>query len=454
MWIFFVLLAGAVGAGVFYILHEPVERKAERVLRQASAAQEDLRRAGIQEGLGEQFDQASRLLDEARNDWEHGEWAACLARGEDALRRFRLIQGLSNHDFAGSGQIISLSGRVEVQRAHEPRWERARERQALFNGDFVRTASDASAEILFSDGTVFKVGPESLLEVHRGARAGRTPTAGEVKVRVGQVNVFTALSPSSVVTDAARADVAHESRVGVAVLDDSSTIVAAYEGRARVTGSDGQSVDLGRRQAVTADTAGALSARRAVPEPPTLQQPPANHMINLDRENRVVLSWREVAGATRYDLQVSRSRLFNPGALEFETNRRTANTATLSVMLPGTYHWRVAALSAAGERSEWSSARSFQALRDTRMVEMFDTTPPKLEDIRWTQMGNVFIFQGKTQLGTTVTINGEPVEVTGDGTFRKAVTLYREGRVDVVIRATDPSGNVSEHTEQVLVEVD
>lgn len=454
LWALFVVLAAVVTAGIFYVLHEPVEKRAERVLRRASAAQEEVRRAGIREGLDAEFDQASRLLDEARTDWQNGDWAACLARGEDALRRFQLLLGLVNQDFTGSGQIISLAGRVEVQRAHQARWERGRERQSLYNGDFVRTASDASAEILFSDGTVFKVGPDSLLEVHRGARAGRTPTAGEVKVKVGQINVYTALSPSTVVTEAARADVEQESRVGVAVLEDTSTVVAAYEGRARVTGSGGQALDLGRRQAVTADARGALSGRRAVPEPPQLEQPAANHLINLDRENRVSLGWRAVPGAVYYDLQVSRSRLFTPGTLEFETNRRTANSATLSLLLPGTYHWRVAALTATGERSEWSPSRSFRVLRDTRMVELLDATPPPLQDIRWTQMGNVFIFQGRTHPGTTVTINGEPAEVGGDGSFRKAVSLYRDGWVPVVIRATDPAGNMSEHRETVLVEVE
>lgn len=454
MWVVFILLAGAVVAGGLYVLHEPLEKRAERVLRQASAAQEEVQRTGIREGLDTEFDQASRLLEEARVDWQAREWAACLARGEDALRRFQLLLGLANHGFAGSGQIISLNGRVEVQRANQVRWERARERQSLYNGDFVRTAVDGSAEILFSDGTVFKVGPDSLLEVHRGARVGRSPTAGEVKVKVGQINVYTALSPSSVVTEAARADVDTDSRVGVEVSEDSSTAVAAYEGRARVTGSTGQMVELGRRQAVSAGAGGALSGRRAIPDPPTLDTPLANHMVNLDQGNRVALQWRTVPGAALYDLQVSRSRLFTAGTLEFETNRRASTSATLNILLPGTYYWRVAALSHEGERSEWSPPRSFRAVRDTRMVEAVDTTPPILEVSRPRQMGNVFIFQGKTEPGTTVTINAEPVEVGGDGGFRKAVSLYREGWNTVVIRATDPAGNTSEHRETVFVEVE
>ena len=118
---------------------------------------------------------------------------------------------------SAAGRSSRLQGKVEVQRANQTEWDKAREKQPLYNGDFIKTGPDASAEIIFSDSTVYRVGPDSLLEVHREARTGREPSAGEVKVKVGQVNVYTATNPSSVVTDAARAEVDRDSRVGVEV---------------------------------------------------------------------------------------------------------------------------------------------------------------------------------------------------------------------------------------------
>ena len=61
---FFVLLAGGVLAGVLYFLHEPIEKQALHALRRATAAQDEVRRAGISESLAPEYDQASRLLDE------------------------------------------------------------------------------------------------------------------------------------------------------------------------------------------------------------------------------------------------------------------------------------------------------------------------------------------------------------------------------------------------------
>ena len=451
--IFLVFLAGGILGSVLYFTHEPAEARAQRALRRASTAQEEIQRAGFPESLSGEFEQASHLLEEARSDWARKDFPACIARAEDSLQRFQLLSGLANREFAGSGQIIALNGKVEVQRANQTRWEKGREKPPLYNGDFIKTGSDAFAEVLFSDSTVYKVGPDSLLEVHREARGGRTPSSAEVKVKSGQVNVYTASNSSSVVTDAARADIESDSRVGVEVAEDSATVVSSYSGKARVIGSTGERVELGTRQAVSAAPGGKLGHQRAVPEAPALEKPPVNFLANLDLSNRVDLGWREVVGCTGYELQVSRSRLFAASNLEFSVQRST-NSAAVKILRAGTYYWRVAALGIEHVRSEWSSPRAFKAFAGPRVEALSDTTPPKLEVQKPTQMGNFFIIQGITIPGAMVTVNGEPVEVQGDGTFKKAVALNREGWNTIVIRATDPSGNTAEDRKSVYVEVE
>ncbi|MCX7896174.1 MAG: hypothetical protein N2447_09540, partial [Thermoanaerobaculum sp.] len=316
-----VLLAAGLGLLGWTLLHEPVEKRAGRLIQQATAAEEELRRAGISEGLASEFEQGSKLLAEAKLDFANRDFAASAARAEDALHRFQLLLRLVNREFVGAAQIIAVSGRAEVQRANQTAWEKAKERLALYNGDFLKTSGDAVVELLFADGTVYRVGPDSLLEIHREARGGRRGEAGEVKVKVGQVNVSTALNPSTVVTDAAGVSIQQESRVGLEVAEDASTTVAAYAGKARVTGAAGEAVDLADRQAVTATREGRLSPRRAVPEPPVPESPQANALLNMDQTDRVVLTWRRVPTAEAYRVQVSRSRLFAPANLEVEATR-------------------------------------------------------------------------------------------------------------------------------------
>ena len=363
-----VLALGAIGGG-WYFLHEPVARHAERTLQHASAAREEVRRAGITEGLNTEFDQASRLLEEAHRDCDRKDYPACLARAEDALRRFELLSGLVNREFVGSGQLIAVQGKVEVQRANQSVWERAREKQALYNGDFVKTGSGASAEVLFSDGTVYRIGPDSLLEVHREARPGRAGLTGEVKVKVGQVNVYTALNPSSVLTDSARAEVDRDSRVGVEVADDSTTTVAAYTGRAAVTGIDGQRIDLSSQQAVSAAAGWQPSGRVGwFPTRPCWRTRPPIARQPRHQGDRVNLRWRQSAGADCVRPAGEPLAVFRPADLEFETSRRSTNQAVLKIHRPGTYYWRVCdARRRQRLRSEWSDPRAFKAFTGTRV---------------------------------------------------------------------------------------
>ncbi|MFH1177519.1 MAG: FecR domain-containing protein [Acidobacteriota bacterium] len=450
----FIVLAGALVAGGFFVLHEPPQRRAQRLLQRASVAQEEVRRSGVSEGLSSEFDQASSLLETARHDLARNDYSACAARAEEALRRFELLAGLVNRELVGSGQIVALQGKVEVQRANQTRWETAHEKQRLYNGDFIKTSREGAADILFSDGTVCRVGPNSLLEVHRTGRSERESSGGEVKVKVGQVNVYTTTSPSLVLTDAARAEVDRDSRMGVEVGPDTTTHVSSYSGKARVTGASGERIDLGAQQAVTANAQGKLGKRQAVPDVPALEEPRANAIVNLDTGTRVELRWRPVPGSTGYHLQVSRSRLFAPFNIEVESDRRPQSAAALQVLRPGTYHWRVAALGTESVRSEWSSPRAFKAYSGPRVKELADTTPAKLEVQPAQQIGHFFLVQGVTESGAIVTINGEAVEVGGDGTFKKAVVFGRAGWNTILVRAIDPAGNTSEHRESVLVEVD
>jgi len=449
----FLLLAAGIGGGIFYYLHEPASAKAQRLLQRASVLQEEVRRAGVSEGLASEYEQASHLLEEARRDFERADWVPCIARADEARERFELLAGLLIREFVGASQIVALQGRVEVQRANQTGWETAKEKERLYNGDFIKTSTDGSADLLFADGTVYRIGPDSLLEVHRGARGGADASGGEVKVRVGQVNVYTVTNPSLVVTEAVRAEVDRESRAGVEVLDDSSTTVAAYSGRARVRGATGEGMELRQQQAVRAAPDGKLGSRKPVPDVPMLEAPRANALYDMDSTDRVELRWRKVHGVVAYHLQVSRSRLFNP-PLEVDSPGRLAEGAALRILRSGTYFWRVAAIAEDRGRSEGSPPRAFKAFSGPRVQELADTTPAKLVVLRPTQMGHFFLVQGTTEPGATVTVNDEAVAVAGDGSFKKAVMFNREGWNTIIVRATDPAGNTSEYRESVLVEAD
>ncbi len=68
------------------------------------------------------------------------------------------------------------------------------------------------------------------------------------------------------------------------------------------------------------------------------------------------------------------------------------------------------------------------------------------------QMGNLFLIFGKTDSGATVTVNGESADVEPDGTFRKTITIDRDGYAMLIVKATDASGNETVKRIKVFVE--
>ena len=150
---------------------------------------------------------------------------------------------------------------------------------------------------------------------------------------------------------------------------------------------------------------------------------------------------------------MSRSKSFDTEQLDVDAPRLDQDSARLRLVAAGTYFWRVAALGEGTAPSEWSAVRRFRVFSTSSQHLLEDTTPPELTVNQPQQLGHMFIFEGATEASATVTINGEKVELDVDGRFRKTIEIFDEGWIDIVIVAVDPSGNRTERTERVFVEV-
>jgi len=67
-------------------------------------------------------------------------------------------------------------------------------------------------------------------------------------------------------------------------------------------------------------------------------------------------------------------------------------------------------------------------------------------------MGNLFLIFGRTDPGAIVTVNAEPADVEPDGSFKKTITIEREGYSTLVIKAVDAGGNETVRPVRVFVE--
>jgi len=159
-----------------------------------------------------------------------------------------------------------------------------------------------------------------------------------------------------------------------------------------------------------------------------------------------------VPGASGYQLEVSRSRLFS--TLEINA-KRPKTTAGARVTSEGTFYWRVASLGADGDAGPYSQFRRFRVSgggKGPTNASGGDTVPPELNLKAPFGVGGAnYIIEGTTEPGATVFINNEEVEVESSGHFKKLISLGKIGRNDIIVKAVDPAGNPNVKSQSVIV---
>ena len=449
-----VLSVGAIAAALVFFAYKslnlPPQARASRAIDRAAAALADAEGQTLPAQWRGELRNASEQLDSARAAFIDGRWEEAESSADGARRRFEALAGAGG-ELIGAGKFFSLEGRVEIQRAGQTGWESAREQQPVFNGDFVRTGRDGEAEVLFADGSLYRIAANSLLEIHNEMSP---ESSGTVKMVVGRINVYTSGTPSTVTTDSAQTEIDRDSRVAVDVnADNQETRVATFQGSAKVRSLGGDEVVISERETVAARASGTISEKQTIPAAPLPVSPQNNVGFDVSERQVVELAWRGRPKDGNVHLQVSRSKNFDSAQLEVDAANLARDTARLKLVNPGTYFWRVACRRADSPSSEWSTARRFRVFSSADNQVPEDTLPPDLVVNPPQQLGRMFIIEGTTEIGAVITVNGERVELGRAGKFRKTVEMFKEGWSDILIVATDPSGNRSEHRERVFVEV-
>ena len=220
-----VLVVIAAAAIVGYSLNKrsarSPEEKAQREIASAAALVERATAATGAARRGSQLAQARDFLQGAQDSFAKKSYDAAFRLAVESQSYAQRALGSSSTEEAGDASFIFVEGDVSLQTAGRSSFEPARQRQSLFDGDFIRTGRTGSAEIMFSDGTLYTIRPGSLFEVRRPAQ--RETGGSRIKMVSGAINVDTAAGNSTVSTDAATASIESESRVSVDVEEGEKT---------------------------------------------------------------------------------------------------------------------------------------------------------------------------------------------------------------------------------------
>jgi hypothetical protein len=358
--VFLLLLLMSVGGFLGYrvLQSQFVEREVQIVIAEAQDLVQSLRGEEGIDAYGEEFDTAQVSLEQARSNAAAGELGEALRDAEHSRSLLTsILNALRHRGPAGEAHFIAVQGGVEYRRGGSGEWQPARSRVTLYAGDYVKTANGASSEVMFQDGTVVTVRPDTVILVDRSRSLLGFGGERSVALEYGWVNLSTAAGTSKVRTPSASALVQQDSQALVA-YDEEAELgrFATYQGNMEVSTDSGRTQQVGELQQVT-QTGTRLSAPRPLPAIPELERPADGQVFDLDA-GQLVLTWQPVSGAARYALQISRSQHFVDNIIDVED--RDNLKATLGLRGEGSFMWRVAAFGSEGIMGPWSAPRGFR----------------------------------------------------------------------------------------------
>ncbi|HSY48002.1 MAG TPA: FecR domain-containing protein [Thermoanaerobaculia bacterium] len=397
------------------------------------------------------FDRAQHKLDEAGTLLAAGKYpdAESAAVESQTFSKAALSGKVGTENDA---QFLTVEGDVQYQKSSTSDWTAAETRTPLFNGDWVKTGSGASAELIFSNGSLYTVGSNALLEIYSQFNPSTSRKNNSVQMQIGSVEVATTDNASSVQTPGSQVTIDSESTTQVGVDAQKATAVVTEKGSASVAPpSGGTSVKLAIGEKLTATPQGELSPVKKLVMPPALLTPADNQVFLVTNDSRVEFSWDAVPGTAGYVLEVSRSRLFT--SLEINSKRQKT-TASARVTAEGAFYWRVASVGPDGETGPFSAFRRFRVNGGGHEGTPATSSPAPLLQLKlpYSLGGAFYMIEGTTDPGTTVLINDEEADVDAGGHFKKLVSFNKVGRNLVMVKAINAAGKQTTLSETVLVE--
>jgi len=444
------LALGGAGWWFWYDQKTNPKMKAESAMGDARQALNALAGSADFNSHRNEFNRSQQKLDEAATHFKASrfEQAYDVAVESQTISRAAVSGG---GDLTSDAQFLTVEGDVKYQKGAAGEWKDADGRTALVNGDWVKTGNNASAELIFSSGTLYTVGANALLEIYSAVNPTTSRKMNAVQMRVGSVEIATTSDESTVRTPGTQVVVESQSTAQVGVDRASQTSIVSTRGAASVAPEKGgAAIRIASGEKINATPAGEISPVKKLTMPPALLSPGDNQVFQLSPELKVQMMWQTQADATAYVLQVSRSRLFSTQ----EINRRMPKTAaTAEVTEEGSFYWRVASVGPDGDVGPFSPFRRFRVSGGGKSVGAQDRTAPVLRMKAPFHVGGQFYtIAGVTEPGATVFINDEEVDVESGGGFQKLVAFEKVGRNVVVIKAVDPAGNQKVESQIVIVE--
>ena len=347
------------------------------------------------------------------------------------------------HAPAGA-RFVSFDGDVRVVRAQTRESLLARSDTQLYPGDIVQTQADGRARIQLADGSNLIVRPNSVVTIrdNTGTEGGQR-TQVRVAVARGQINVRTEQQPEGgsniVETPLTKNNLSGLTGASFDVRDDNTEGIRVSDGQLETTTRGGVKTTVQGNEYIALNQQGGIKSRESLLAMPQLLSPRDLEKISATDKGAtsVTLRWvRPQTGAPRhYRVEVATSPFFVQAGKVTERDQLEATQFGVSDLRAGIYFWRVRAVAASGQISEWTEPQKFTIVEGQGTGEHVTVSGVAFEFIG----GSIYVARGRTQPGNTVRINGRETLAAADGSFQLQISVPRAAR-EIIIEAEDSQG--------------
>jgi hypothetical protein len=344
-----------------------------------------------------------------------------------------------------AAQFTYVDGDVKVKPLDSLEWVSADKVDRLYPGDLVRTGSNSSCRVVFFDGTLYEVKPNSLVSILESyENPANLSRSVNVELATGALDLSTYQknapgSKTKVETANTVADVGSYTRAS-ATYDDklNDTGLKVSQGQAAVTSKDTRESVVVRGNESLNVKGGAMQ-KQSLPPGPVLLAPITSEIFSTRDPERlnIRLQWRVGNATHSYRVSISNHPQFYQKL--FERVVAGKDSLTVSGLAYGNYYWRVSAIDANNVEG-YPSATSMFGIRPQK-VNPSESIRFDLKEI--VVIGNILEVIGQTDPDNFLTINGKMVILDKDGTFKHFTDPFAKGsdaRLQIEIK--DYSGAV------------
>ena len=347
---------------------------------------------------------------------------------------------------ASGARFISFEGDVRVIRSATRETIVPNAETDLYPGDTVQTQANGRARVSMADGSTLVVRPDSTIIVRDNASAddGKKTTV-HVVVDSGQMYVRTEDQPEGtnnvVETPKTKSRLSAQTGASFGVNPEGTEEIRINTGAMETTNQAGEKTSLRGGEYVSVNPSGTISRPQRLLDVPSTSEPRDLEKVAVGPNGaaNVSLKWNRPPQGTPafYRVEVATSPFFVADGKVIERDQLVAMQMTASDLRPGVYFWRVRAIAASGQTSDWSEPKKF-----TVATQGTGSRVPVSGLVAELLGGRIYLIRGRSEPGTTIRVAGRETIVPDKGFFQVQVTAP-PGTQEISIDAEDSRGNVT-----------